>query len=61
MYKNKKSSTSKINHIRKELPPEEHFKHENAVPAIIPKEIWKQTQFLLEQKLKNVRASFRWL
>ena len=53
-----KSYTSKINHIRKELPPEEHFKHENAVPAIIPKEIWEQAQFLLEQKPKrNVRAS----
>ena len=24
-----KSYTSKINHIRKELPPEEHFKHES--------------------------------
>lgn len=53
-----KSYTSKINHIRKELPAEEHFKHENAVPAIIPKEIWEQAQFLLEQKPKrNVRAS----
>ena len=48
---------SKINHIRKDLPPEEHFRHENAVPAIISKEIWEQAQFLLEQRPKtNVRA-----
>lgn len=53
-----KSYTSKINHVRKELPPEEHFRHENAVPAIISKEIWEQAQFLLTQKPKNnVRAS----
>lgn len=53
-----KSYTSKINHVRKELPPEEHYRHENAVPAIISKEIWEQAQFLLEQKPKtNVRAS----
>lgn len=53
-----KSYTSKINHVRKELPPEEHFRHENAVPAIISKEIWEQAQFLLSQKPKtNVRAS----
>lgn len=58
IYKNEKSYTSKINPIRKELPLEEHFKYENAVPAIIPKEIWEQAQFLLEQKPKrNVRAS----
>lgn len=53
-----KSYTSKINHVRKELPPEEHYRHENAVPAIISKEIWEQAQFLLTQKPKNnVRAS----
>ena len=53
-----KSYTSKINHIRKDLPEEEHFRHENAVPAIVSKEIWEQAQFLLEQKSKrNVRAS----
>lgn len=53
-----RSYTSKINHIRKELPPEEYYRHENAVPAIISKEIWEQAQFLLEQRPKhNVRAS----
>ena len=53
-----KSYTSKINHIRKELPPEEQFRHENAVPAIISHEIWEQVQFLLKTKPeRNVRAS----
>lgn len=53
-----RSYTSKINHVRKELPPEEQFRHENAVPAILSKEIWEQAQFLLESKPKqNVRAS----
>ena len=52
-----KSYNSKINHIRKDLPPDEHYRHENAVPAIISKEIWEQAQFLLEQRpKKNVRA-----
>lgn len=31
------SYTNKINHIRKELPPEEQFRHENFVPAIMDK------------------------
>lgn len=53
-----RSYTSKINHVRKDLPPEEHYRHENAVPALISKDIWEQAQFLLESKPKqNVRAS----
>ena len=53
-----KSYTNKINHVRKELPPEEHFRHENFVPAIISREIWEQAQFLLSEKMRtNVRAS----
>ncbi len=53
-----KSYTNKINHVRKELPPEEHFRHENYVPAIISKEIWEQAQLLLKDKVKrSVRAS----
>ena len=53
-----KSYTNKINHVRKELPPEEHYRHENFVPAIISKEIWEQAQFLLSEKVsRNVRAS----
>jgi len=45
-----KSYTSKINKVRKDLPKEEQFRHENFVPAIIPKEIWEQTQFLLKER-----------
>lgn len=52
-----KTYTSKIYHIRKELPKEEHFVHENFVPAIISREKWEQVQFLLQSKVKNnVRA-----
>lgn len=50
--------TSKINHIRKVLPEEEQFKHENFAPAIISKDKWEQVQFLLSSKRNNnVRAS----
>ena len=53
-----KTYTSKINHIRKDLPQDEHYKHENFVPAIISKEKWEQVQFLLSSKRdSNVRAS----
>lgn len=52
------SYTNKINGVRKMLPPEEHYRHENFVPAIVSREIWEQAQFLLAQKVKkNVRAS----
>ena len=44
--------------MRKELPPGEHYRHENFVPAIISREIWEQAQFLLSEKVRNnVRAS----
>ncbi len=53
-----KSYTNKMNHIRKELPPEEHFRHENFVPAIVSREVWEQVQILLKNKVeRNVRAS----
>ena len=52
-----KTYTSKINHIRKALPEEEQFKHENFAPAIISKDKWEQVQFLLSSKRNNVRAS----
>jgi DNA invertase Pin-like site-specific DNA recombinase len=53
-----KTYTSKINHIRKDLPEEENFRHENYAPAIISKDKWEQVQFLLSEKnKKNVRAS----
>lgn len=52
------SYTNKINHIRKMLPTEEHFKHENLVPVIIDKDVFDKVQYLLENKKKNnVRAS----
>ena len=52
-----KSYTSKINHVRKVLPEEERFRHENAVPAIVSREVWEQAQFLLGEKVRrNVRA-----
>ncbi len=55
---NHKYELSKINKTRKTVPTEERFRHENAVPAIISKEIWNRAQFLLEDKVKrNVRAS----
>ena len=53
-----KTYTSRINHVRKDIPEEEQFRHENAVPAIVSREIWDQAQFLLNSKQKrNVRAS----
>lgn len=53
-----KTYTSRINHVRKDIPEEEQFRHENAVPAIVSREIWNQAQFLLNSKQKrNVRAS----
>lgn len=52
-----KSFTSKIYHIRKTLPANEHFVHEDIVPAIISKEKWEQVQFILKSKTqKKVRA-----
>ena len=53
-----RSYTNKINHVRKELPEEEHFRHENFVPALVSKEIWEQAQFLLKAKKDGkVRAA----
>ena len=52
-----RSYTSKINHIRKNLPKEEQYRHEDAVPAIISREKWEQAQFLLCDNVeRNVRA-----
>ena len=53
-----KTYTSRINHVRKDIPEEQQFRHENAVPAIVSREIWDQAQYLLNSKQKrNVRAS----
>lgn len=52
------SYTNKINHIRKNLPAEEHIRHENFVPAIIDKDVFDKVQYILENKKhNNVRAS----
>ena len=53
-----KTYVSKINHIKKDIPPAEQYRHENAVPAIVSKEIWEQAQLLLREKpSRNVRAA----
>ncbi|MBR6427453.1 MAG: recombinase family protein [Clostridia bacterium] len=50
--------TNKIDHVRKAVPPEERFRHENAVPAIVDRETWERAQELMKDKNKrNVRAS----
>ena len=52
------SSTSKIDHVRKKMPPEKQFRHENMVPAIVDRETWEQVQTLMKDKCKrNVRAA----
>lgn len=53
-----KSYTNKINRIRRSLSEEEHFRHENFVPAIISKETFETVQTLIESKRRShVRAS----
>ncbi|MDR0914474.1 MAG: recombinase family protein [Oscillospiraceae bacterium] len=54
---NHKYEIHKIQKTRNSVPPEEHIRHENMVPAIITKELWEQVQFLIEDKAKrNIRA-----
>lgn len=53
-----KSYTSRINHVRKDIPEVEQFRHEGFVPAIIGRAEWEHVQILLEEKTeKKVRAS----
>ena len=48
----------KINKTFRFTEPGEQFRHENYLPAIIPRELWEQVQMLLnERKEKNVRAA----
>ena len=50
--------TDKAKKIRRKVPKEEQFRHENYAPAIIPKEVWDKVQNLIESKKEtNVRAS----
>ena len=53
-----KTRTDKINQTFRFIPPEEQYRHENAVPAIIDRETWQQAQFLLQKRVKDrVRAA----
>ena len=53
-----KSYTSRINHVRKDIPLHEQYRHEGAVPAIISREDFEHVQLLLSEKQKKkVRAS----
>lgn len=53
-----KTKTDKINKTFRFIPPEEQYRHENAVPAIIDRETWQQAQFLLQKRVKDrVRAA----
>lgn len=53
-----KTYNNKITHVRKDLPKEEQFVHENFVTSIISKEKFNQVQKLIEQKREGkVRAS----
>ena len=53
-----KSEKNKINKTFRYTAPEERFRHENFLPAIVPKELWEEAQYLLEQRKKqNVRAA----
>ena len=53
-----KSEKNKINKTFRYTAPEEQFRHEDFLPAIVPKELWEEAQYLLEQRKKqNVRAA----
>ena len=53
-----KSERNKINKTFRFTSPEEQFRHENYLPAIITKELWDEVQYLLEERKKqNVRAA----
>ncbi len=50
--------TDKAKKIRRKVPKEEQFRHENYAPVIIPREVWDKVQNLIESKKEtNVRAS----
>ncbi len=55
---NHKNERSRITKRQIDVPAEEQFRHEDMVPAIIPREMWERTQEFLNAKVrKNVRAS----
>ena len=50
--------TNKVKKIRRKVPKEEQFRHENYAPVIIPKDVWDKVQLLIESKSETkVRAS----
>lgn len=52
-----KTYNSRITHVRRDLPPEERYVHEDFVPAIIDKDTFYQVQELINRKKRdNVRA-----
>ena len=54
---NHKNERSRITKRQIDVPAEEQFRHEDMVPAIIPREMWERTQEFLNAKVrKNVRA-----
>ena len=54
---NHKTESVNMGKSTKNIPPEEQYRHENFVPAIITKELWEQAQFLLvDRPTSNVRA-----
>ena len=56
---NHKTVTSKIYKTKDVIPPEEQYRHENYMPAIIDRETFDQAQILLESRLKNnARSKF---
>ena len=56
---NHKTVTSKIYKTVDVIPPEEQYRHENFMPAIIDRETFDQAQVLLESRLRSgVRAKF---
>ena len=56
---NHKTVTSKIYKTVDVIPPEEQYRHENFMPAIIDRETFEQAQMLLESRLRSgARAKF---
>ena len=56
---NHKTVTSKIYKTKDVIPPEEQYRHDNYMPAIIDRETFDQAQVLLESRLKNnARSKF---
>ena len=48
-----KNETNKINKTFRVTEPEEQFRHENFLPAIVSREIWEQAQILLANRKTN--------